>query len=92
MVPKWPKPHPRRMEVGANEGNERTGGRITHGDACVRRIHMSVAVCVRYIRLEFPVTLAGGMVGYTILAIPMRYSKGVAQYLKQLNLVIRKIN
>lgn len=63
MVPKWPKPHPRRLKVGANEGNERTSGRITHGDACMRRIHMTVAVRVRYIRLEFPVTLAGGMVG-----------------------------
>jgi len=43
---------------------------------------MSVAVCVRYIRLEFSVTLAGGMAGYMVLAIPMRYSKGVARYLK----------
>lgn len=46
MVPKWPKPHPRLMKVGANEGNERAGGRITHvGNthecSCMRAIHTS---------------------------------------------------
>lgn len=91
MVPKWPKPHPRRMKVGANEGNERAGGRITHGGARVWLTHMSVAVRVRYIRLESSVTLAGGMAEYMVLAIPMRYSKGVARHLKQLNLIIRKL-
>lgn len=91
MVPKWPKPHPRRMKVGANEGNKRASGRITHDSARVWRTHECSSTRAIHTSV-FPVTLAGGMVGYTVLAIPMRYSKGVAQYLKQLNFVIRKIN
>jgi len=92
VVPKWPKPHPRRARVGANEGNEKASGRIIHDGTRVCRTHMSMAVSVKYICLAFPVTLVGGMAGYTVLGISMHYSKGVARYLKQLNLVIREIN
>lgn len=92
MVPKWPKPHPRRTRVGANEGNEKASGRIIHDDTRVCRTHMSMAVSVKYICLAFPVTLGGGMARYAVLGISMRYSQGVARYLKQLNLIIKEIN
>lgn len=55
----------------------------THEYSSIRAIHTSGVPCN---------SLARGMAGYTVLAIPMRYLKGVARYLKQLNLVIREIN